>query len=329
MGSATVHLGIILAILAACASATAAILESIGAHRMPPLTGVDPRLLVRLVRTPPYLAGLVLDACALGLGFTALRTVPLFVVQAIGAANLAIVAALSVLVLSNRIGKRGWLAVLAVVAGVALLVLSARPSHSTHLSQVGAWALLASTLLMAGIGSASGRMPRGAVLPGLLAGLAWGASAVAQRVVGPLPFSVRAVVTNPLTYALLLGSLLGTLLYAMALQRGSVTVASAMTTVGQTLAPAAIGWLLLGDHFQTGMGIVAALGFALTVTGAVGLAPHAHPLHLRHGHHDGHQVPAARPEAADRPDPVREAAPAGAWHRGSGAAGTDDRGARG
>jgi uncharacterized membrane protein len=66
--------------------------------------------------------------------------------------------------------------------------------------------------------------------------------------------------------------ILGLLLYAMALQRGSVTVATSAVVVAETVVPAAIGITLLGDRPAPGRTSVAALGFAITVVGSLLLA---------------------------------------------------------
>jgi hypothetical protein len=80
----------------------------------------------RLVRCPPYAAGLALDGASSGLTFAALRSVPLFAVQAVGASNLGIVAVLTTIVLRVRLNRRDSAAVGGVVAGLVLLVPSAR-----------------------------------------------------------------------------------------------------------------------------------------------------------------------------------------------------------
>ena len=67
---------------------------------------------------------------------------------------------------------------------------------------------------------------------------------------------------------------LAMLTYSIALQRGTVTQATAPLVVGETVAPALVGLLLLGDHSRPGWGWVAVVGFTLAVGGAVSLAQH-------------------------------------------------------
>ncbi len=268
--------GVLLAITAAACSASAVILQAVGARRLPPYSGVDPRLLLRLVRSRPYAAGLVLDAASCALNLIALRSLPLFLVQAIASANLALVATLATLVLRTRLRTRDWCAVAGVVCGVCLLVISARPGPADTVPAVGGGPVLVAALAIGAVALLPGRRLRGAAVPGLLAGLTFGAAAIAGRVIAPDLYSLPTLATSPLTYALLVGGLVGTLLYATALQRGSATAASAMTIVGQTTAPAVAGWLILGDGFRSGFAGIAVAGFVLTVTAAIALAPAAH-----------------------------------------------------
>jgi drug/metabolite transporter (DMT)-like permease len=80
------------------------------------------------------------------------------------------------------------------------------------------------------------------------------------------------LVFDPALYAMVAAGVLGLLLYALALQRGSVTLATSAVVVAETLVPAAVGILLLGDRPAHGDWSMAALGFALAVLGAVALA---------------------------------------------------------
>lgn len=267
-------IGLIGALSAALCTGVAALLQAIGARRVGACTGVDPRLLWRLARSVPYVAGLSMNAAAFVLSLVALRSMPLFVVQAVVASNLAVVAVLSWCVLRHRLRGREWLAVGAVLAGVALLATSTDPARAESLAWIGRWALLGAVILVGALAFGHRRL-HGAGPIGFLAGLTYGIVAVASRVIGEHLTSATALLLNPATYALALGGALGTLLYATALQRGSVTAASAMTIVGQTLGPAAVGILVLGDQSRSGFTAAAAVGFTLAVLGALMLSRHA------------------------------------------------------
>ncbi len=255
---------------------TAALLQTIGVRRIRSFAGVDPRLLWQLVRSVPYVAGLTCNGASFGLSLLALRSLPLFVVQAIVAANLAVIAILATVVLGARLRMGEWLAVAAVIAGVVLLIVSASPAPADQLAWAGRWALFGFTLVLGAVSFVLGRSLHHAGMIGLLAGLAFGSNAFAARVIGTVDLGAAwQLLADPAAYALVLGGVLGPLLYATALQRGSVTVASAMAIVGQTLGPALAGRLLLGGH--THLGLAAYAGFVVTVVGAVALARHACP----------------------------------------------------
>lgn len=268
-------LGFPIALLAAMCTGTAAVLQAIGARRVAGSNHVDPRLLWRVLHSRYYVAGLVLNAASFTMTLVALRSLPLFVVEAIVASNLAVVAVLATTVLRTRLRVREWLAVSGVIAGLILLVLSVDPSNPGQLAATGRWSLLGAAIALGIVALMPGRRNKGAAFVGLLAGLTYGICGVSSRVLGDTA-SMDSLLTNPVTYALGLGGILGTLLYATALQRGSVTAASAMTIVGQTLGPSIVGMVLLGGHSKPGFAMFAVAGFVLTVTGAIALARHAH-----------------------------------------------------
>jgi hypothetical protein len=62
------------------------------------------------------------------------------------------------------------------------------------------------------------------------------------------------------------------MLYAAALDGGSVTVATAAVVLAETAPPAVVGVLLLGDQTRPGLAGVAVAGFILAVVSAVALA---------------------------------------------------------
>jgi hypothetical protein len=113
------------------------------------------------------------------------------------------------------------------------------------------------------------------VVLGLAAGLGFGFVAVGSRVVKSLdPFDL---LRDPATYVVAAGGLVAFLFFATALQRGSVTMTTATVVVAETLMPALVGVLLLGDGTRQGFLWVAVVGFALAVAGALALARFGEP----------------------------------------------------
>jgi hypothetical protein len=105
---------------------------------------------------------------------------------------------------------------------------------------------------------------------GALAGLAFGGTALCARAV-ETDSSLSAAASDPLSWALVAYGIMGLSFYAAALQRGSVTVATACLYAAETLAPSLVGLVVLGDHARSGLAPLAAVSFALTLAAAVAL----------------------------------------------------------
>jgi drug/metabolite transporter (DMT)-like permease len=264
------------AFAAAFAYGAATILQALGAREGGSADELDARLVRQLLRSTVYLVGLCLDAIGFGLSFAALHSLPLFVVQAIVASSLAVTAVLAVLVMGLRPSVVEWMALAAVTIGLTLLALSARREAPTQISTFDR-ALLVISVAVVGVlafGYARRRHEpaRSDVWAlGALAGLMYGAAGIGARILRT-PSTPWRVFLDPAFYAMALAGLLGLLLYAMALQRGSVTVATSAVVVAETLMPALVGLTLLGDRPADGRTGLAIAGFILTVGGAVALA---------------------------------------------------------
>ena len=77
---------------------------------------------------------------------------------------------------------------------------------------------------------------------------------------------------EPVAIALVLYGVCGMLMFASALQRGSVTATSAVMFAVETIVPSIVGLTALGDRTRPHFEIVAAVGFALTVGASLALA---------------------------------------------------------
>lgn len=264
------------AFAAAIAYGAATVLQAVGASRTSRADAPDARLLWRLVHSLPYVLGLLLDGVGFGLSLAALRSQPLFLVQAVVASSLAVTAMLAVLVLGSRLSLLEWFAVALVTAGLTLLALAANDQPPAHISFGGRLLLLVAVVAVGLVAAAAARRRsatgRDDAWPlGSLAGLMYGAGGIGARVLAD-PTSLTGLVTDPALWAMAFAGILGLLLYAMALQRGRVTVATSAVVVTETLVPGAIGITLLGDRPAPGRTLLAAFGFAVTVLGSVLLA---------------------------------------------------------
>lgn len=234
--------------------------------------GVDPALLLRALRQWRYVAGLALDGCGFVLQIIALRSLPIYVVGAALAASLAVTAVVAARLLGVRLSGVEWTAVGVVCAGLGMLGLaSGGEGHSAGPAALSWW-MLGISLGILLIGAGAGRLPdkpRALVL-GLGAGCGFGVVEVAVRLIDGL--SPTALLANPAVYALLLGGGSAFLLLTSALQRGSVTTATAGMVIGETIGPALVGVIWLGDRTRAGLGGLAIAGFVVAVAGALALA---------------------------------------------------------
>jgi drug/metabolite transporter (DMT)-like permease len=269
--------GLLGAFAAAVAYGAASVLQAVGTRRAGSSEGLDPRLLFRLAKQAPYVAGIALDLAGFALSVVALRTLPLFAVQAAVASSIGVTALLAGALLHEPPSRREVYALICIGAGLVLLASSAAPDSALPLSRAAGWAVLAGAAVIALVGVPAGRgggEPTGertGVLLGVLAGLAFGGVGVAARAVR-VPHPLWHGLGDPLVLALGAYGLLGMLLYATALQRGSVTSATAALFAAETLGPAIVGLALLGDHARAGRAPYAVVGFALTLAACVALA---------------------------------------------------------
>ncbi|MFG2349341.1 hypothetical protein [Streptomyces phaeochromogenes] len=267
---------------AAVCFGTATVLQAIAARAAAPTadasgspggaSGVDAALLWRALREWRYLAGLALDGVGFVLQIAALRSLPIYTVGAALAASLAVTAVVAAWLLHVRLSGLEWGAVAVVCAGLAMLGLASGEEGDKAGSTALKYAMLGTAAAVLLLGALAGRLPdRGRALAlGLGAGFGFGVVEVSVRLIDGLTPSV--LFTNPATYALLLGGGAAFLLLTSALQRGSVTTATAGLVIGETIGPAVVGVVWLGDRTREGLAWLAVLGFAVAVAGALALA---------------------------------------------------------
>ncbi|MFG2710373.1 hypothetical protein ACGFX2_07370 [Streptomyces goshikiensis] len=265
----------ICALGAAVCFGTASVFQAMAARAAEPGTGsgVDPALMLRALRQWRYLLGLALDAVGFVLQIIALLHIPIYAVGAAMAASLAVTAVAASRLLRVRLSRTEWGAVGVVCAGLLMLGLASGEEGTGEGSLALKLGLLGAAVLVLLVGAAAGRLPDGprALVLGLAAGTGFGVVEVSVRLIDG--FSL----TNPAVYALLLGGGAAFLLLTSALQRGSVTAATAGLVLGETIGPALVGVVWLGDRPREGLAWLAVTGFAVSVAGALALARFGEP----------------------------------------------------
>ena len=270
-------IGILAALVACFSYGTASVLQSRAARRDGEAADTAPtfRSTVTAILAPLFLAGMLLD----GLGFlgslVSARLIPLFLSQTIMSANLAVTAVLSVLVLGVRLRPRDWAAIATVLVALCILGFSAGELGTEVPGRHMHWSVLAASALIFVFGVVLVRVlgKKAAVPAGLIAGILYGAMAVAVRITHGLdPFKWHALLSDPAAWAVVVAGGGGFYLFTVALQIGSVNGVAAALVMGETVIPGVVGVLLLDDVAKPGLGWLVGVAFATAVAGAVAIA---------------------------------------------------------
>ncbi len=249
----------------------AAILQAVGSRRVASSESLSPRLVVRLLQQPTFLAALVLVGVGFLFHLVAVRTIPLFLAQAGIAVSLVVTALLAARFFGDNLNWAEWVAIGAVVVGLVLLSAAAGDAGTERAYPgliLSLYAILVAMVIGGLVAARSDGIIATAVL-GLLGGFGYAVVGISSRV---LPdFVLIDLLRSPATYSLGLGGVLAFYLYSMALQRGSTIAATTPLITVQTIAPAAVGAFLLDDQVRPGWLPAAILGFAITGVASIAL----------------------------------------------------------
>ncbi len=252
--------GLLGAVGAALAYGLATALQALGAKRAAARSS-------SALLHPMTIAGTVLDGAGVLLAIVALRSLPLYAVQAVISGNLAVAAVAARLLLGQRLGRRHALAVVVVTAGLALVGASA--GADTAVAAPG-WlvallvAVAAATATV--VGGDTLRPRAGGVVLGLVAGCGFAAYAVAVRALPDL--AVGTLLGSPAAWAGAVAGGAAFLAMLRGLQRAAVATVTGPIVVLETVLPALAGVVALGDRPAA----PAVAGMVLAVIGAVVLA---------------------------------------------------------
>jgi hypothetical membrane protein len=175
------------------------------------------------------------------------------------------------------IERRSYLAISIILVGLLLLALSSTPERAHSISHTLRWLIIISPLPIAAVGVFLARAKNHKSTIGLaaLSGIAFGSTSIIGRI---FSFSKPAwhTVYSPLVIAIIASGILGILLFSTALQRLNATAVNATMTASQTLVPAVVGIVFLGDHPRNGLWDVVVLGGLLTLGGVLVLSIKGH-----------------------------------------------------
>ena len=264
------------AAVAAIAYGTATVLQAIGVQRMAAIPD-GAALWTRLVAGRLYAFGLILDVLGFLASVASLRTLPLFLVESAVASSVAVTAVLAVLVLDLRLRHAEITALAVIGVGLVLLAVSAEPGPAHHAGAVAGWVLLGTVALVALmllIGLRDANSARASLILATAAGAGYGLVGIAARAL-----EVRhpwwQTAADPVVWALLAQGALAVIAYGFALHRGRVTTVAAITMVVETVFPAIVGLVFLGDAVRDHLMLLAVIGFVATLAGSLALANQA------------------------------------------------------
>lgn len=265
------------AVGAAVGYGLASVLQAVGARRV---AGT-----LNTLRDPLYLTGLALDLLAWLASLVALRTLPVYQVQATVAGSLAVTVLAARVLLAARLRRAEVAAVGVTVVALVALAASAGVQHAARLTGAGRWGLALTVVPVALAGyQAVRRLAPGAAA--VAAGLAFGGAALSARALtvpaGPLrhvPATLHTLAAEPLGWALPAYGIAGMLLYAWSLEHGGLGQVTALLWIAEVSLPSVVGIVLLGDAVRPGWAptVAAALVAALTAAWVLARAPAADP----------------------------------------------------
>ncbi|HET9648238.1 MAG TPA: hypothetical protein VFP34_08400 [Microlunatus sp.] len=248
---------------------SASVLQSVGARRVATATGVGG--VAAILVQAPYLLGLGLDGIAFLANVIALRELPLFLVQTVLSASIGVTAVLAFL-RGAPFARRDWASLGVLAIGLVFLGVSATPEAATGLSLVADWIILGSAVVPLAVLLAGLRLPErpSGLTLAAASGLGFTGVAVASRGLSVDRIGL-GLLAEPLLWAVVVHGAIAMAAFALALQRGAVTVVNAITFVIEMIVPSAVGIWLLGDHVRPGFEAYAVIGFLLAVAGTISL----------------------------------------------------------
>ncbi len=274
--SASVQLGLLLAVATALASIVGFLYKHRGAVESPDVEWRRPvwSALV-LFRSRWYALGVVIAVAGWGLHVGALALAPISLVQATIAGGLVMLTVVADRFFGHSVSRREWIGVGLAALGLAFLAVTLDGGADSDHSEYATGTLAVFVSLVAGLGVVVAVAGRGGeregVLLGASAGLLWGASDTAiKALTNQFGDGLLTVLFDPLAAVIALASLLGMLVSARSLQLGPVVPVIAVTCVAANVSTIAAGPIVFSEPLpDDSIGLVVRmLAFALVICAA-------------------------------------------------------------
>ena len=259
-------IGLVFALLAMVLNSVAALLQSEATrlvHRHRPLA-----------TQPRYVAGLIVDGLGWVCTAVALRSLPVFAVQAVLGGTIAVTALAAHRLFGSVLRTVDLVGIGACLLGLVLVAASAGTDPPADVS-VAAYVLLAVVAVVL-VAATVWLWRGGRAWPlAVVAGLGFGGTSLVVRAVhlpsGAEPL-VPGLLAQPVPYLLVVFWTVGLISYSRALTVGAVSRVTAVFLVTEVIVPGLVGIALLGDSVRDGWWVPMTVGLLLAVAGVVVLA---------------------------------------------------------
>jgi multidrug transporter EmrE-like cation transporter len=251
--SASVQIGLLLALATAFCSIVGFLYKHRGAVESPPVEVRRPvRSSLALFRSGWYTLGILIATASWGLHVAALSLAPISLVQSVIAGGLVLLTIVADRLFGFSVTRREWIGVALTAAGLAFLAATLEGAGESAHNHYEVARLALYVGLAAGAGLAVAALTRRAhgtgALLGASAGLLWGASDVSIKALsGRLDDGAAAVLLHPLALVILLASLAGLAISARSLQLGPAVAVIAVTSAAANVVTIAAGPIVFGE----------------------------------------------------------------------------------
>jgi drug/metabolite transporter (DMT)-like permease len=281
-----------LGVLAGACFALAAAVQHRAAHSEPEHHATDPRLLLRLLHRPLWLAGSLADGAGFAVQTLALRRGPLAVVQPVMVSGLLLSVPLEAALAGRRPHGRDLAAVVLGGAALAAFLLAATPGAGIAEPSAAAWAATAAWVAPLVVGClalalrAHGQARATAL--GLATGIAYGLTAALLKAVAEGLSNPPALLADWRLYALAVVGVAGLALNQNAFQNGTLAGPLTALTLAEPVVALVISVTAYSERLSVGPGgglVLAMSGAAMATALALAPATPNHPSLRESGTH--------------------------------------------
>jgi drug/metabolite transporter (DMT)-like permease len=272
-------LAVLLALLAAFLFAVGTVMMQKGTLQMPEGESEKPGFLLKLIRKPIWVAGIVIDFLGYGAQAAALSVGRIVVVQPLLVTTVVFALPLGVKFTGQKVGKREVLGAGLVAGGIAAFVILNNPDEGRDDAPVGQWLVagavllgIASALVVASRGRSAG--VRAALLGTAAGGLLGLTAGLTKATVTRFDEGFVHVFSDWHVYVLLPLELLAFSLLQSALATGALAPAIATNMSVETLMSIVLGIVLFDEnlHGSAALLAVSIVGLLLALVGVILLA---------------------------------------------------------